>query len=284
MPAAHALAAFACALASSLIACAPSAPPAAPAERPPPAAPRPSAPSPELAASPGADALFTALGAADAAHVEALLTADPALSSARTPKGTSAVLVAAFTLNADRETFMRPVANLMLRAILARHPPLDVFDAAIAGDTSRLEALLAEDPSRAGAPHARLGMPPLHLAAYADHPEAVALLLARGAAINGVTSNKFRNTPLVVAMLGDATRSAALLLARGADVEIPEEGGLRALHVAAETGDMRLVALLLDHGARIDARADDGTTPLGIAVRKGRDGVASLLRSRGAGG
>ena len=80
----------------------------------------------------------------------------------------------------------------------------------------------------------------------------------------------------------DALNAAALLIAKGANLEVPEEGGFRALHIAAESGDARLVELLLDHQAQVDAKADDGTTPLGVAARKGRDAIATLLRSRGA--
>jgi uncharacterized protein len=107
-------------------------------------------------------------------------------------------------------------------------------------------------------------------------------LLDKGATIDALTKNKFRNTPLMSAMLGDAVNAATVLLEKGADVEIPEEGGFRALHIAAESGDLRLVKLLLDHKARIDAKSDDGTTPLGVATKRGREAIAKLLRARGA--
>jgi uncharacterized protein len=226
--------------------------------------------------------LFTAIRAADSDTVDSILADDPTLASAHTPKGASAILVATFMLNPDQETFVKPSNNAVLRALLRTRPPLDVFDAAVAGDATHLAALLSASPELARVTHPAAGSTPLHLAAFADHTDAIEVLLAKGATLDAVTKNSFHNTPLVVAMLGDALNAATLLIAKGADVEVPEEGGFRALHIAAESGDARLVKLLLDHRAQIDAKSDDGTTPLGVAVKKGRDAIATLLRSRGA--
>ncbi len=271
--------ALAAVVASSLVACAEGPAPTAVSRSPSPGPIAPVAPAgrPLMPAE-----LRSALDAGDTARLDALLDVEPALAGAQTAKGVSAILVAAFELSPDRETFVKPGESALLRALLRRRPPLDVFDAAIAGDTARLDALLASDASLANAIHPQMGTSPLHLAAFADHASAVELLLAKGAALDAVATNRFRNTPLVVAMLGDALSAATLLLEKGANVEAPEEGGFRALHVAVAGGDGRLVTLLLDHHAQIDARSDDGTTPLGLATKKGKDAIASLLRSRGA--
>jgi ankyrin repeat protein len=214
--------------------------------------------------------------------VDAILTDDPELAGARSQRGASAILAATFVLNPDQETFVKPSYNAMLHRLLRCGPPLDVYDAAVAGDMVRLATLIQANPGVVNAPHPVAGMAPLHLAAFADRPAAISLLLSKGAAVDALSRNDFHNTPLVVAMLGDAVNAARLLLASGADVELPEKGGFRALHIAAETGDPRLVELLLDHKAQVDAKADDGTTPLGVATKKGKDGIAKLLRSHGA--
>jgi ankyrin repeat protein len=271
--------ALAAAVTFSSLACAQGAAPPTVARCPPPVS---MAPPAHAAKTHTADELFSALDAGDITRLDVLLDDDPTLAGARSPKGLSAILVAAFTQNPDHETFVKPSYNALLRALIARRPPLDVFDAAVAGDTARLEALLSGDASAANAVHPRLGLSPLHLAAFADRTDAIALLLAKGAVLDAVARNRFHNTPLVVAMLGDAVNAAALLLSKGANVEAPEEGGARALHLAAESGDERLVTVLLDHRAQIDARSDDGTTPLGVAMKKGREAIAKLLRSRGA--
>jgi ankyrin repeat protein len=229
-----------------------------------------------------ADQLFAAIRGGDGDSVDAILTDDPALASARSQRGASAILTAAFLLNPDQETFLKPSTNAMLHRLLRSGPPLDVYDAAVAGDTARLAALTRADPGVVNAPHPVAGVGPLHLAAFADRPAAISFLLAKGARVDAPSRNDFHNTPLVVAMLGDAVNAAGVLLASGADVELPEKGGFRALHIAAETGDARLVELLLDHKAQIDAKADDGTTPLGVATKKGREAIAKLLRSHGA--
>lgn len=72
------------------------------------------------------------------------------------------------------------------------------------------------------------------------------------------------------------------MLDKGASLAIPEEGGLRALHIAAESGDPRMIGPLLDHGADPNAKADDGTTALVIARQKGRTDAERLLVARGA--
>jgi ankyrin repeat protein len=223
-----------------------------------------------------------AVRAVDVDAVDAILAESPSLAGAETPNGASAILVAAFTLNPDGETFSKPANNAMLRALLRCRPTLGIHEAALAGDVVRLTSLLSVHPELANALHRAAGTSPLHLAAFGDQPRAIELLLEKGARVDGLTNNKFHNTPLMTAMLGDAVNAASVLLEKGANVEIPEEGGFRALHIAAESGDERLVKLLLDHHAQIDPRSDDGTTPLGVATRKGREGIATLLRARGA--
>jgi ankyrin repeat protein len=226
--------------------------------------------------------VFAAIKARDGARLDAVLDASPALAAARRPDGASAILAALFMLNPDAETFIPPQTNRYLRALLERRPPLDVFDAAAAGDAPRVRALVDAEPSLARSVHPAAGVTALHLAAFAGRDEVVALLLARGAPVDARSTTRFHNTPLVLAALTSQTDAAARLLDRGADVEAAEEGGFRALHVAAETGDLRMIALLLDHHADPNARADDGTTPIVIARQKKHPDAERLLASRGA--
>jgi hypothetical protein len=233
-------------------------------------------------ASPTADDVFAAIKARDAARLGAVLDASPILASARRKDdGASAVLVALFQINPDHETFSAAQANPLLAAVVAHRPTLDVFDAAAVGDVARLTAILDQDPSQTTAFHAAFGTTPLHLAAFAGAIPAMELLLARGAVVDAVSRNKFRNTPLVVTTLTSQREAAALLLAKGADPNVPEDGGFRALHIAAEAGDAPMIRLLLDHGAVAAAKADDGSTALDIAKKRQRAEASALLAARG---
>lgn len=105
-----------------------------------------------------------------------------------------------------------------------------MFDAVKAGDTARVERLLAsgaEVDSR-------------------DHDQA---------------------TPLIAASLSDHPAVAELLLSKGADVTAGNAGGFTPLDAAAYLGSVRIAELLLGKGAVLeDAANKAGVTPLIVAV------------------
>ena len=231
-------------------------------------------------AAPDPKELFTAIRARDAARVAAIVEATPSLANAH-DETMSVVLTALFTLNPDNETFVDPQHNDVLAALVSHHPALDIYDAIAAGDDARVAALVAEDPARASAMHPKLGMAPIHIAAFAGRVDTVKLLLAKGVAVDTPTKNKFHSTPLLHAALTKQLAAARTLLDAGANVEASEEGGLRALHLAAESGDLEMIRLLVDHHATIDAKADDGSTPAALATKKGRTAAVQLLTEAG---
>ena len=124
------------------------------------------------------------------------------------------------------------------------------------------------------------GMTALHWAAYRDDGEAVALLLAAGAAPNAVT--RFGVTPLALA---SENRNAAIvrqLLDKGAD---PRGGpaGETPLHVAARSGAADVARHLLGGGAVVDARDSwQMVTPLMVAASERHPALVALLIAAGA--
>ena len=142
----------------------------------------------------------------------------------------------------------------------------------------------------------------LMMAVREGYPEAVALLLERGADVDahtrigptpdfippckrtgcfsegaginrgGIPDRGWRPpargglTPLLYAARDGRAAEAAQLLAAGADVELAEANGIRPLLMALLTNQLGVVHLLLKHGA--DVNADDfwGRTPLFAAV------------------
>ncbi|MEM8532062.1 MAG: ankyrin repeat domain-containing protein [Chloroflexota bacterium] len=119
-------------------------------------------------------------------------------------------------------------------------------------DVARVAAIVSHDPSQIHAPwSADLPDQPLHMAAYADQPEIVAILLDYGADVN----------------------------ARGVQERTP-------LHVAAYHGSFQVVQILIERGADIGRIDEKGCTPLLLAASNTREPetreVAQVLIGRGA--
>jgi ankyrin repeat protein len=70
------------------------------------------------------------------------------------------------------------------------------------------------------------------------------------------------------------------LLDLGTDVDIADEGGMRALNHAAGAGAVDVVELLLERGADVDRPTKHYGGPLGFAAHFGRRAVADVLAPR----
>jgi len=219
---------------------------------------------------PTAEDLRAAIQSRDAEKVRALLREDPSLAACRLPDGGTPALLAIYYGAAD-----------VLEALVARGVKLDVFEAAAAGETSRVRALVDADPTLV-AQRSHDGWTPLHLAAHFGRLETMRVLMDHGADVHARSSNDMNNTPLHAAAAGGRTEAAAELLARRADPDARQHGGWAALHSAAQSGRLDLARLLLDRGADASPRTDEGVTPLDLAEEKGQREVAALLRERGA--
>lgn len=185
--------------------------------------------------------LFDAIQSGDVGRVRDLLRADPALAAIRDHTGVSAVLNAQYRRRPD-----------LVDAVLEAGPEIDVFDAAALGRVDRLRQLVDEQPARVHS-WSGDGFTPLHLAAFFGQPEAVALLLERGADVGAVARNGMRVQPLHSATAGRDVESVRLLLAAGADPDARQHGGWTSLMAARQHGDGEIERLLLAYGAGDDA-------------------------------
>lgn len=219
-------------------------------------------------------ALFEAITSGDQARLQALLSVDPSLASARNERGQSAVLLAQY--HHRRE---------MVDLLLAAGPELDVFAAAAVGRRDRVDELLDDEPPLLSATGAD-GFTALHLAAYFGWGDTVQLLLVRGANVRAVAQNALKVEPLHSALAGGHVSVADRLIEGGADVNARQGGGWTPLHAAVRNRSIDAVRLLLAHGADPFRRADDGTTPLELAERGRMSDIVSLLRraTHGPGG
>jgi len=69
-----------------------------------------------------------------------------------------------------------------------------------------------------------------------------------------------------------------LLLDRpGADLDLRQEDGATALHIAAASGDLEIVRLLISHGADRSAEDRNGSTAMDIATAAGHTAIADYL-------
>jgi ankyrin repeat protein len=157
------------------------------------------------------------------------------------------------------------------------------------GDAAAIARLLAAGED-ANAVLTAEGETVLMLTAQTGNPEAVKLLLDRGADPN---VQQFRGqTALMWAAAEGHADVVALLLARGADPSLSSTastkqerrppGGMTALLFAARQGHLDTARALLDGGADVNQAGADNTSPLLIAVVNGHYDVAELLVERGA--
>jgi uncharacterized protein len=153
-----------------------------------------------------------------------------------------------------------------------------LYEAAALGDAARIRTLARTTPA-AVAERSPDGWPPLHLAAYFGHGDAVDALLEARADVRAYSTNDEGNTALHAALAGRRDhRIVSRLLASGAEVNARAAGGYTPLHIAAFHDDVGVVETLLAHGAAADAREDQGRTPLAIAEDQGQKQVERRLR------
>ena len=164
-----------------------------------------------------------------------------------------------------------------------------VLEAVRAGSRASVENVLKELPD-VNIPVFYGTDTPLHLAAqHNPNPEAVALLLDRGADIHAQTLGLTTLHWAVGGVVNPKLEVVALLLDRGADVNAKDSDGAKyddvgtPLHLAATGSDTEMVALLLDWGADLHAKNGWGQTPLHEAARiYNNPEVVALLLDWGA--
>jgi ankyrin repeat protein len=213
---------------------------------------------------------FEAIKAGDLERVKALVTASPALISARAGTGESAILTAVYHRQKE-------IANLLV----ARGAPLSLCEACAAGELERVEALLGADAAGLDA-YSEDGWTPLHLAAFFGHAKITELLLGLGADTTAQSRNANGNTPLHAALAGNHKLVTGLLIGGGADVNAADAAGWRPLHLAAFNNNLDAMKQLIAQGADVHGQNREGLTAYALAQQKNHNEAAALLRRHGA--
>ena len=215
--------------------------------------------------------LFEAIRAGDGSAVRSLLEEQPDLVRSRDEEGLSPLVVAAYWGQSDIVEILRPLAG-----------DLDLFEAAIVGDTVLIQRLIAKNPDLVSS-YSVDGFTALHLAVFFGQPDAARLLLERGADVAARTTNALANQPLHAAVAGSnpqaRLRCARLLVEAGAHVNARQSGGFTPLMAAAQNGDEELASFLLESGSDPSARDDQGRSAADIARAAGHEQLAQRFEA-----
>ncbi len=210
-------------------------------------------------------------------RLQALLTKQPALVSARFANNATALHIAAGYGRVD-----------IIRLLLQKGADIHAKDrygvtplhyAVLKKQHQALVELLRRGANVNDASFG--GLTPLHLAARIDDTVAINILLSRGARLD---AKSVIGTPLHEAARWRRTSAAQLLLQKGASVSALDPQGGTPLHAAACNDALAVAQLLLQRRARVDARDRDGNTPLHWACYYGgaRLSTVKWLLDRGA--
>jgi ankyrin repeat protein len=206
------------------------------------------------------------------AEVADAVAADPALLSWRDLQGVSALM---WTIYSGQTV----VRDFLLVEIARNRLALDLFEASAIGDSSEISMALTVKPGSIG-DFSGDGWTPLHLAAAFGTPEAVRLLLEKGAPVAAVSNNAQKNQPLHAALaLGRNLESVNLLLAAGADPNARQTAGFTAIFSAAAANRRDLAELLVAHGADPSLTNDFNQTAATFARERNHTEIADWLES-----
>ena len=212
--------------------------------------------------------LFEAIKAGKAGDVDRLIRDNPALLKTRDASGATPLLIAIYHQQHN-------IANAIADAVGS----IDIFEAAALGRVDRIKQLLREDPSLASA-YAPDGFPPVGLAAFFGHLEAVKALIAAGADIHAAARNGLKVQAIHAAVASKNLDIIRTVLEAGADPNAAQQQGFRPMHESGSTGSRELAELLMKYGGDPMLKNDDGKSTPTFAREKGHAEFADWLEKR----
>ena len=176
------------------------------------------------------------------------------------------------------------LVNLLLDAgadarATSRYHVSPLYLAALNGSAAIAGRLLDAGADPNGTAHE--GQTMLMTAALTGRPDAVRLLLTRGARVDEREPYRGQTALMWASSEGNAA-AAEILVEAGADVRAKSTGGFTPFLFAVRNAHIETARTLLAHGANVNDVAPDGTTALGMATVNAYFELAAALLDAGA--
>jgi len=201
----------------------------------------------------------------NAAAIDNLLHANPALCQQKTSHEISPLLLACYYNK-----------HQIVKIILQHIQEITIWEASAAGLTEAVSELIEEKPALLNA-FSEHGFTPLGMATHFGNAEIVRYLLLKGADVNLSSQNGYHVYPLHAAVNANLDEIAKMLVEAGAEVNVLQSSRTTPLHTAAQNGNIEMLILLLEHGALVDIKNDFGKTASDLALEKGFIEIAKIL-------
>ncbi|MGH9219455.1 MAG: ankyrin repeat domain-containing protein [Vicinamibacterales bacterium] len=212
--------------------------------------------------------LLEAIKGGRADDVNRLIRDDPAQLKTCDASGASPLLIAIYHQKHD-----------IAKAIADAMGAVDIFEAAALGRVDRVKQLLRDEPSLASA-YAPDGFPPVGLAAFFGHLEAVKALIAAGADIHAAARNGLKVQAIHAAVASKNLDIVRTVLEAGADPNAAQQQGFRPMHESGSSGSRELAELLMKYGGDPTLKNDEGKSTIAFAREKGHTEFADWLEKR----
>jgi ankyrin repeat protein len=212
--------------------------------------------------------LFEAIKTGKLDQVNRLLRENPGLLKARDANGASPLLIAIYHQQHD-----------IAKALADASGSIDIFEAAALGRVDRIKQLLRDDPSLASA-YGPDGFPPVGLAAFFGHLDAVRALIAAGADIHAAAKNGLKVQAIHAAVASKNLDIVRAVLEAGADPNAAQQQGFRPMHESGSSGSRELAELLMKYGGDPTLKNDEGKNTITFAREKGHAEFADWLEKR----
>ena len=214
--------------------------------------------------------LFDAIRAGDLSQVRSLLDRNPSLASSKNESGASAVLLSIYTGRDE-----------IRELLLARGAPLELHEAAAAGNLHLVKQFVGKNPTLAKS-FSPDGFPVFALACFFGHLDTARYLAEQGADIYAAATNGTGYNALTAAVAAGHTSIVEWLLDSGLDANYRYGAGYTPLLTAAANGHLEIVRLLVAHKADLHATTNDDKGAIALASERNHSHVAEFLRELGA--
>jgi ankyrin repeat protein len=193
------------------------------------------------------------------------LSKDAALLNFRDSRGATILMLGFYFRNQELTDY-----------ILSVRQPLDIYEAAIAGDVATVKTFLSTDPSILNV-HSRDGFTALGFACFFARPSVAKYLLSEGADPDIPSNNDFKVAPLHSAVAAKSIEVTRMLLDYNANPNAKQQNDVTPLHAAAHNNCPDIAKMLLKAGAGKSFRTADGKTAMDYAVEIDSKEIIDML-------